>query len=566
MAAAGHYDLVVAGAGAAGMTAAAVAASQGMRVLLVEKTALVGGTTAWSGGMVWVPANRQMLAAGMADSLDAARRYLAATVASESGAAMREAFLTHAGEAIDYLAAHTPVRLRPVTVYPDYYPDRPGATLGGRVLEPCPFDARALGSRFALLRPPLPEFTLFGGMMVSRPDITHFRRVFRSAHATWRVASLLARHARERLTAPRGTSLYLGNALAGRLLLAVTELGVELRLGTRIAALRRDGRRVSGLVLRNGSDDEAELTCRAVVLATGGFSHDAGLRARMLSPAAGPLSAAAPGNAGDGIRLGLDVGGELGTANASGAFWVPASRSRRADGSECVFPHTVTDRAKPGLIAVDDAGQRFVNEAVSYHEFVLAMLRHGLGATRPAYLVCDRRFLWTYGLGRVRPFSLRLREHLASHYLHAAPSLGALALTLGIDAAGLTATVAAHNADARAGVDRRFGRGSDAYQRHLGDADHRPNPCLAPLETPPFYAVAVYPADLGTATGLLTDARARVLAADGTPVPGLYACGNDMNSVMNGAYPGPGITLGPALTFGYLAARDAAQNAALGPG
>ncbi len=561
MAAAGHYDLVVAGAGAAGMTAAAVAASQGMRVLLVEKTALVGGTTAWSGGMVWVPANRQMLAAGMADSLDAARRYLAATVASESGAAMREAFLTHAAEAIDYLARHTPVQLRPVAVYPDYYPDRPGATLGGRVLEPCPFDARALGPRFALLRPPLPEFTLFGGMMVSRPDIAHFRRAWRSARSAWRVATLLARHAGERLTAPRGTSLYLGNALAGRLLLALTVLGVELRLGTRLAALRHTGTRITGILLRDAAGAETELTCRGVVLATGGFSHDAALRARTLPEAAGMVSAAAPGNAGEGIGLGLDAGGALGTANASGAFWVPVSRFRRADGSDGVFPHTVTDRAKPGLIAVDAAGERFVNEAVSYHEFVLAMLRHGLGADRPAHLICDRRFLWTYGLGRVRPFSLRLREHLASRYLHAAPSLGALATALGIDAAGLTATVAAHNADARAGVDRRFGRGSDAYQRHLGDADHRPNPCLAPIETPPFYAVAVYPADLGTATGLVTDAQARVLGADGVPIAGLYACGNDMNSVMNGAYPGPGITLGPALTFGYLAARDAARGA-----
>ncbi len=212
--------------------------------------------------------------------------------------------------------------------------------------------------------------------------------------------------------------------------------------------------------------------------------------------------------------------------------------------------------ATKAVIAVDQGGQRFVNEAVSYHEFVRAQLARGSAAT-PAFLLCDRRFLWKYGLGRVRPFALGLSADLATGYLRRADSIAGLAVALGLPADALKATVEAFNRDAREGRDPTFGRGTNAYQRHLGDADHSPNPCVAPIESMPFYAVAVYPADLGMSCGIATDTHARVLAADGQPVPGLYACGNDMASVMEGAYPGPGITLGPAITFGYIAARHA---------
>jgi succinate dehydrogenase/fumarate reductase flavoprotein subunit len=245
--------------------------------------------------------------------------------------------------------------------------------------------------------------------------------------------------------------------------------------------------------------------------------------------------------------------------NADNAFWTPVSRFTRRDGSQGVFPHTVTDRGKPGVIAVNRSGRRFSNEAQSYHEFVRAMFRgDNDGPCIPAYLICDRRFLWRYGLGAVKPFALSLREHLGNGYLVRGQTIGALASALGIDAEPLAATLARYNEGARHGIDPEFGRGGNAYQRYLGDADHRPNPCVAPIEHPPFYAVAIYPGDLGTAAGLLTDENGRVLDGGGTPVGKLYACGNDMNSIMNGAYPGPGITLGPALTFGYLAAKHMA--------
>jgi hypothetical protein len=566
---------MVIGAGAAGLAAACVAAAEGQRVLLVEHTPLVGGTTAISGGMVWVPNNHLMAEAGRADSVEAARTYLAGTVRQGDDPAPLEAFVTRGDEAIRYLEAKTALRLRPVMNYPDYYPDLPGATPGGRVLEPMPFDARTLGKSFALLRPPLPEFTLFGGMMVHRSDIPHLRRAMRSPGSAWHAGKLLARHAFERLQAPRGTTLHLGNALAGWLLKSALDLGVELRTSVSVRRLLverpepakaaegaggAEGGRVLGAEIEAAGRRVAVRAGRGVVLASGGFSHAAALRARYVPAQAGTLTATVnPGAARCGADLALEAGALLSRGTARQGFWVPGSTFARRDGSAAVFAHTVTDRGKPGLIAVDRQGHRFVNEALSYHEFVKGQLRAGPDAM-PAFLVCDRRFLWNYGLGCVRPFALtrKVAPLLRSGYLRRAATLGGLAQALGVPAAALEATVAAFNEGARRGVDAQFGRGGDIYQRHLGDADQWPNPCVAPIEAAPFYAVAVQPADLGMAAGLVTDATARVLGADGAPIEGLYACGNDMQSVMNGAYPGPGITLGPALVFGCLAARHAA--------
>jgi hypothetical protein len=227
---------------------------------------------------------------------------------------------------------------------------------------------------------------------------------------------------------------------------------------------------------------------------------------------------------------------------------------------EAIFPHTVTDRAKPGMIALDRHGRRFVNEAVSYHEFVLAMLRSSNEGEAMAFLVCDRTALWKYGLGRIKPMSFSMRRDLASGYLVQANDPGDLARKLGLPVEAVVKTIADFNRDAELGVDAQFGRGGDIYQRHLGDADQRPNPCVAPIVTPPFYAIRLNVADLGTAIGLDTDIHGALLGEDDQPIAGLYACGNDMHSIMRGAYPGPGITLGPALTFGYLAGRHAAAH------
>ncbi len=558
-----EYDTIVLGAGAAGMTVAAVAAAEGLRVLLIEKSAQVGGTTATSGGMVWIPANAKMAKAGIEDTVEQAQLYLRHCVPGSFNEHLRSTFLARADAAIAYLERNTSVRFAPVANYPDYYPDLPGATRGGRVLEPVAFDGRTLGQNFRRLRRPLPELMLFGGMMVDRADIPHFRNAGRSFFSAARVARLIARYGWQRLFADRGTSLYLGNALAARLLHSLLRLNVELALNTEVAGLIYASGKVAGVTImrvRNAEAGRKDIRAsKGVVLATGGFSQDPQMRARYLPAGAGILSAACSSITGDGLRLGMAAGGRMCEENAENAFWTPVSRFTRRDGSQGVFPHTVTDRGKPGVIAVNRSGRRFTNEAQSYHEFVQAMFRgDNDGPCIPAYLICDRQFLWRYGLGAVKPFALSPREHVRSGYLVRGQTIGALASALGIDAEPLAATLARYNEGARHGIDPEFGRGGNAYQRYLGDADHKPNPCVAPIEQPPFYAVAIYPGDLGTAAGLLTDENGRVLDGGGTPVGKLYACGNDMNSIMNGAYPGPGITLGPALTFGYLAAKHMA--------
>jgi succinate dehydrogenase/fumarate reductase flavoprotein subunit len=554
------YDVVVVGAGAAGMAAACTAAALGRRVVLIEHSDRIGGTTAISGGMTWIPANHKMRDAGIDDDLEQARAYLRATVPGAADDRRLEAFVARGDEALRFLETHTALKLQPVRRYPDYYPDRPGAKAGGRVLEPMPFDARKLGPDFALLRDPLPEFLLFGGMMFSREDLPILRRVTRSPRALWHAAKLTARYARERLGARRGTSLYLGNAMAARLFKSLRDLKVDVLTSVRVKQLWVEQARVVGLVLEErGLERNLRARC-GVILATGGISQHKAMRRQYVPASAGDVSATVDvGAQTGGAQLARDAGAQLSPTSETLAFWVPASIGQRTDGSTAIFPHTVTDRAKPGLIAVNREGRRFVNEAVSYHEFVQAQLRDA-SRNIPAWLICDRNFLWKYGLGRVRPFALSVRREVVSGYLHRATTLVELAGKIAVPAATLVDTVDMFNVDAKRGVDTAFGRGGDIYQRHLGDADQQPNPCVAPLLRAPFYAVAVVPADLGMAAGLMTNEQSRALRADGTPIDGLYACGNDMHSVMNGAYPGPGITLGPALVFGYLAARHACEQ------
>jgi hypothetical protein len=558
------WDVVVVGAGAGGLTAASIAAADGCRVLLLEQADVVGGTTAISGGMVWIPGNHKAAAAQRPDTLDAARTYLAETVPGADRERL-EVFLACGDEALRDLEARTSLRVQPVLTYPDYYPNLPGATAGGRVLEPVPFEAQQLGQAFDLVRDPLPEFMLFGGMMISRADIPHLRRAGKSLRSALYVGKLLFKYSLQRLYARRGTTLYLGNALVARLLKSALDLGVTIRTRVSVEALVTGAQgRVVALDVSDASGQRSRISARrGVVLATGGISHDAELRRAYVPDSAGSLTATvSPGKAPRGARLAASLGGKLSSPTREGAFWVPASTFTRRDGSRGVYPHTVTDRAKPGLIAVDCSGRRFVNEAVSYHEFVRAQLAHANSAI-PAWLVCDRRFLWKYGLGKIKPFTLSVKADVAAGYLKRADTLTGLAKAIGVPAAQFKQTVTSFNRHARNAEDPAFGRGSNIYQRSLGDADQKPNPCVGPLTEAPFYAVSVQPADLGMSAGIATDAQARVLANDGRPIGGLYACGNDMASIMEGAYPGPGITLGPALTFGWIAGRHVAAEPVL---
>ena len=554
-----EVDLIVLGSGAGGMTAALTAAILGLDVVLVEKTQFVGGTSARSAGSVWVPNSRH--SAPGKDDRDQALLYMRSALGNRIRETMVRAYLDAGPEMIAFLEDNSEVAFRPYPYHPDYLATLPGATLSGRVLEPLPFDAVVLGKHFANLRPPLPEFTLLGGMMVDRTDIGHLLNAAKSAGSLLYAAGLVSRYGLHRIRFTRGARLVMGNALAGRLYHSLLQRGVPVHTSTHVDRLIEHEGRIVGALVTTPDGATTITSRRGVVLATGGISRNPGLRAELMPSSLNAYSPVAEGATGDGATLAQKAGGHLGSEHASNSFWSPISLRRRRDGSIAAFPHLVLDRGKPGLIAVDPDGKRFVSESTNYHLFVEAMftaLKDRPGQS--CFLICDDDFIAKYGLGMVRPRRLNLAGAIADGYLTRADTIGALAQALDIPADALKQTIARHNGFAATGVDQDFGKGSDAYQRKLGDASHKPNPCIGALAKQPFYAVKVYPGDIGASMGLITNEHAQVLHRDGSVVAGLYACGNDMDSIMAGIYPGPGITLGPAMTFGYTAARHAASK------
>ncbi|MEJ7930594.1 FAD-dependent oxidoreductase [Ramlibacter sp. AN1015] len=551
-------DLVVIGAGMGGMAAALVAALEGLNVVLCEATQQVGGTTATSAGTLWMPGNRHGHEAGHGDSVEEAARYLEALIGPDDARGTRRAFLASAGPAVDDLERRTHLAFASAGKHPDYRP-LPGAAIAGRALAPLPFDGRLLGADFHRIRPPMPEFMLLGGMMVGKADIRALVRRWQSWPDFLHAARLVARYARDRLTHPRGTRLVMGNALVARLFLSLREAGVAMRFGCSLQALERVDGRVAVVRLRDAAGATQVLRARVgVVLATGGVGHHRALRDE-LGPAGFEFkSLACESVAGAGIEAARAVGARI-EQHRENFLWQPVSVVARPDGSTGLFPHLFLDRAKPGLVAVDTRGRRFVNEAASYHHFVEAMLALPRDAGRPpAWLVCDARFVRRYGLGAIPPGTRRLETWVARGYVHTAFTLEALAGRIGVGVAALQATIDRSNTFARAGRDADFGKGDSEFDRFNGDPEHAPNPCLGPVETPPYCALAMWPADAASSGGLATDAQGRVLGEDDAPIPGLFACGNDAASVMRGSYPGPGTTLGPALAAGWRIGRFAA--------
>lgn len=552
-----EVDLLVLGAGAGGMAAALAVVIEGGVALIVEKSDQIGGTAATSAGTVWIPGNRQSREAGWTDTVERARAYLDHLTGTPDTHGLREAYLGTAAGAIDHFAAHSDVTFVPCGRHPDYR-DMEGAAVTGRALAPAPFDGRRLGADFVRVRPPIPEFMVLGGMMVGKEDIPRLVGRFRSWRNFVHAARLALRHASDRLRFPRGTRLVMGNALVARLYFSLRGRDVPVLFEATAQEIVRDetGAVLGAVIAEKGGRLTRIRTRRGVVIATGGFGHSGALRKRFMRAPAPAHTVACPTVTGDGIELGLALGAFVEPERQGpGAFWTPVSVTRRAGGAPGVFPHLSLDRAKPGLVAVDRTGRRFVDEAASYHDFVEAMFATP-GAT-PAHLICDSAFVARYGIGVVHPGTTDLARFERAGYLTTAPTLTGLAERLGLDPTALAETVARHNGFARTGRDLDFGKGETELGRFNGDPSVHPNPCLAPIETGPFVAVTVWPAEIGTATGLVTDRDGRVLDASRTPVPGLYACGNDMASVMEGTYPGPGTTLGPALTFAWRIARRA---------
>lgn len=524
-----EYDVVVIGSGAAGMTAALAAARSGLSVVVLEKADQFGGSTARSGGGIWIPDNAVLRRAGVADSISQARTYLA-RVADGVPEARINAFLEHGPAMLDLVLRHTPLEFAWVPGYPDYYPEYDGGMPRGRTIEPVPFDGRILGPELENLNPP---YISSRGLTVTAIDYRWLSLGTRHPRAILTTARVAARSAMSKMLGRRVLSM--GQALAAGLRAGLRDAGVPVHLSTPLEKLDvRDGR-VVGV---NG-------TFRArlgVLLASGGFERSASMRAEyQRQPIGTEWTVGASTNTGEGIQAGQALGAALDLMDE--AWWGPS------------IPLTggpyfcLAERSLPGSMIVDATGERFVNESAPYIDAVRAMYDRD---AFPAWLVFDQRYRDRYlfaGLGPRQPLPRRWYK------------AGVVVRGQTLDDVGLpqlNKTVARFNEFAVSGVDPDFGRGESVYDRYYGDPRNRPNPCLGPLVKPPFYAFRMVPGDLGTKGGLVTDERARVLRGDGSPIPGLYAAGNASATVMGRSYAGAGATIGPAMTFGYIAALDMA--------
>lgn len=559
-------DVLVVGSGAGGLSAAVTAAHLGLRVIVAEKSGVFGGTTAYSGGWLWIPNAPHAVAAGKAESPDAARSYLRHVLGNRYDEAMIGGYLDCAPRMVEFFEQNTEVRFNPGSGVPDFHGDIPGAATGWRSVVAAPYDGRELGPLISRLCPPIPETTFLGMSIASGVDMRMFLTATRSAKAFGYVARRLMRHLRDLALYRRGMHLVNGNALVARLLRSAADKGVNLWTGAAVRELIRADGRVVGAIVETSAGVTEVRARRGVVLATGGFPHDARRLNDMLPHVqAGTLhySAASDGNSGDGLRLAECVGAQVSDSQAHAAAYAPVSLVPRPDGSLGRFPHLV-ERGKPGIIAVNATGKRFVDEGGPYHDYVREMIAATPeGQPAVSWLICDHRFLRRYGLGAVKPAPVPFRRWLANGYLTSGGTIEELAHRCGIDVAGLSATIRTFNRHAERGEDPEFHRGTTPYRKAQGDPDHRPNPCLAPITRAPFYAVKIMPGSLGTFAGIRTDGRGRVLDKRGDPIPGLYAVGNDMNSIMGGHYPSGGITLGPAMTYGFLAAETIAGSGAM---
>ncbi len=549
-------DVLVIGSGASGMATAITAASNGLSVLVIEKESRFGGTTARSGGWLWIPGTKLATEQGIHEPAGAARTYLEHEATTHFDPERVDAFIENGPKAIDFFTTKTAVQFDMPPVFPDYHAEAPGGQQGGRSMVARPFNGRELGPRIKQLAHPLPELTVFGMMLGSGKEIWHFMRVFRSIESFSYVTKRLSRHFLDVLRHGRGMTLTNGNALAGRLHKSAADLKIPLWLSTAARKLIIENGIVRGVLAEREGVVVTIRAKRGVVLACGGFPFDVERRKQLFPHAPTGKEHYSPSpiaNTGDGLRLGESAGGWVDGTIPNAAAWVPASVTTRPDGSKGVMPHFI-DRAKPGVIAVTKQGKRFTNEGNSYHDFVQDMVAVCKGQSEVfSWLLCDHKTLRTYGLGCVPPFPMPIGRHLRTGYLQRGKTIEKLASKINMSPSVLRSTIDDFNKYAVLGEDPRFAKGSKAYNRFQGDALHQPNPCVGPVEEGPFYAIKLVIGDIGTFAGLVTDRNCRVLNAERQPVEGLFAVGNDVSSIMGGNYPGAGITLGPALTFGYIA-------------
>ncbi|WP_240334407.1 FAD-dependent oxidoreductase [Sphingobium estronivorans] len=549
-------DVLVVGTGAGGLTAAIVAADQRLRVMLIEKSDQFGGTSATSGGVVWIPASRAAQEAGHSDSADEGLAYIKALAGDEVADARMRAFVAAGPEMLDYLGRTTEVRYVPIP-YPDYHAELPGGKMGWRSLEPLTLDGRRLGADLKRMRPTHPAGMLFGKMAWTAAEAAPL--ITRSKGWIAMLAKVILRYygdIPQRLRSPRNRFLTTGTALIGRLKLSLDQRGVAIHYRSRLIDLVRDGQRVIGAEIEQDGKRLRVRAERSVILASGGFERDPALRAHHLPSSPNPeWSGAQENNVGDGLMAATRIGAA--TERLDSAWWTPTIKVPGEDRARPV----IYERSLPGSIIVNRHGRRVTNESASYHVAAGDMQAsvRGEGGQGGFHILFDATFRKKYPMGPVIPFvpdsffSKGVRSILVK-----TRDWDRLAARIGVPADALKATVERFNQDAVRGVDSEFGRGGNGYDRLFGDPRVTPNPNLAPLLKAPFYAMPINPGDLGTNGGLSVDEHARVLDTAGYPIEGLYAIGNCAASVMGRSYPGAGATLGQAMTFGYVAARHSA--------
>lgn len=543
-------DIAIVGSGAGGMTAALAAHEAGLSALVIEKTRYYGGSTARSGGGIWIPCNHLMRAAGVADSFDEARTYLQGTVGERSPLASREMFLSQSVKMIQWLDRKSDLQCSYMQGYADYYPELPGGKVQGRALEPRLFDGNALGADLARLRPPV--IPIPAGLTFTAGEYKQLGLVMRTWQGRGTALRIGLRLLGARLTGRK--MLMMGQALIGRLRLSLKKRGIPVWLDAPMKELIVEGGRITGVRVEKDGQPVEVIARKGVILAAGCFAHNLDMRLKyQKQPVTTRWTVASEGNTGDGILAGQRVGAAVDLMDE--AWWGPSSLPP----DTAPFFH-VAERGFPGLIMVNQKGRRFTNESASYVEVVQAMYRLHTDDDPhiPCWFVFDQRYRNHYVFSSLFPRQPVPKEMLDSGYVRKAGTIAELAGQLGMDATTLEATVTRFNGHARAGRDPDFGRGDSAYNRYFGDPTNKPHPNLAPIDQPPFYAVQVVAGDLGTKGGLVTDEYARVRREDGSLIEGLYCVGNNSASVMGTTYPGPGCTIGPAMTFGYVAARHAA--------
>ncbi|EFI62518.1 FAD-dependent oxidoreductase [Comamonas thiooxydans] len=562
-----NCDLVVVGSGAAGLATAITARKRGLDVIVLEKEPVFGGTTALSGGVLWVPLNKYGRQQNPADTVERVREYMMSETGSNYDAAAVQCFIENGPKMVDFFERETEMKFVP-TLYPDYHPDAPGGVDIGRSILAAPYDIRGLGKDMQRLKPPLETITFMGMMFnSSNADLKHFFRATKSVASFFYVAKRLATHIKELALYGRGTNVTSGNALAARLAKSALALDIPILTSTPVKELLSENGKVVR-VRAAAADGELQISARhGVVLACGGFPHDLKRIAQVyphLKRGGEHLSPTPVGNTGDGLTMAEKVGGTVQLGFPDASAWMPVSKVPFGKGRSGVFPHLL-DRYKPGVIGVLRNGQRFTNESNSYHDVGAALMRACEGERETAmWLICDKVALGKYGLGYAKPSPMPVGPLLRNGYLTKGDTIGELARNCGIAPDALEMTIRSYNRDAVRGEDPAFRRGNTSFNRYLADPDNKPNPCVAPISTGPFYAVKVLMGDLGTFDGIKTSVTGEVLRADGSQIDGLYAVGNDRRSMMGGNYPGAGITHGPNMTFGYVTGNTIATKAMAG--